>query len=121
MEQQKTMKKWYKMVKNPQNEDDDQFAFAITKGKFKDVIYKYNRFGLIEPNADEEELKYRFEYDILEIPGEIRDKKYADAEGVEFEKLIGDILIEVIQENINLNTNEDDEDTGHDTEESDIQ
>ena len=66
-------------------------------------------------------MKYRFEYDILEIPGEIRDKKYADAEGVEFEKLIGDILIEVIQENINLNTNEDDEDRGHDTEESDIQ
>ena len=113
MEQQKKiMKKWYKMVKNPQNEDD---------GKFKDVVYKYNRFGLIEPNEDEEELKYRFEYDILEIPGEIRDKKYADAEGVEFEELIGDILIEVIQENIDLNTNEDDEDRGHDTEESDIQ
>ena len=49
MEQQKTMKKWYTMVKNPQNEEDDQFAFAITKGKFKDVVYKYNRFGLIEP------------------------------------------------------------------------
>ena len=40
MEQQKTMKKWYTMVKNPQNEEDDQFAFAITKGKFKDVVYK---------------------------------------------------------------------------------
>tara|TARA_B100000959_G_C14781615_1_gene541761 strand:- start:142 stop:471 length:330 start_codon:yes stop_codon:yes gene_type:complete len=109
------------MVKNPQNKEDDQFAFAITKGKFKDVVYKYNRFGLIEPDAEEEELKYRFEYDILEIPGEIRDKKYSDIEGVEFEKLIGDILIEVIQENIDLNTNENDEDRGHDTEESDIQ
>ena len=72
MEQQKTMKKWYKMVKNPQNEEDEQFAFAITKGKFKQVIYKYNRFGLIEPEKDAEELKYRFEYDILEIPENIQ-------------------------------------------------
>ena len=83
MEQQKqkpAMKKWYKMVKNPQNEEDDQFAFAITKGKFKEVIYKYNRFGLIDPEKDAEELKYRFEYDILEIPEDIRKKSYADTE-----------------------------------------
>ncbi len=121
MEQQKTMKKWYKMVKNPQNEEDDQFAFVIAKGKFKDVIYKYNRFGLIEPDKEAEELKYRFEYDILEIPEDIREKKYADTEGEEFEKLIGDILIEVIQENIDLNTQENDEDRGHNTKESYIQ
>ena len=43
-------------------------------------------------------MKYRFEYDILEIPEEIRDKKYTDTEGKEFEEMIGDILIEVIQE-----------------------
>ena len=114
------MKKWYKMVKNPQNEEDEQFAFAITKGKFKDVIYKYNRFGLIDPEKDAEELKYRFEYDILEIPEDIRKKSYADTEGIEFENLIGDILIEVIQENIDLKT-KDDETRGHNTEESYIQ
>ena len=121
MEQQKTMKQWYKMVKNPQNEEDEQFAFCIIEGKFTDVIYKYNRFGLIEPEKDAEELKYRFEYDILEIPEEIRGKKYTDTEGIEFEKLIGDILIEVIQENIDLNTQENDEDRGHNTKESYIQ
>ena len=114
------MKKWYKMVKNPQNEEDDQFAFAITKGKFIDVIYKYNRFGLIEPDKEAEELKYRFEYDILEIPEDIRTKKYADTEGEEIEKLIDDILIEVIQENIDLKT-QDDEARGHNTKESYIQ
>jgi hypothetical protein len=118
MEQQQSMKKWYKMVKNPQNEDDEQFAFAITEGKFQDVIYKYNRFGLVDPVEGEEELKYRFEYDILEIPEEIREKKYSDEEGVEFEALIGDILIEVIQENIDLDTHDNDTDRGHNSEES---
>ena len=49
--------------------------FVYLEGKFKDVIYKYNRFGLIEPEQGEEELKYRFEYDILEIPEKIREKR----------------------------------------------
>ena len=40
---------------------------------------------------------------------------------IEFEKLIGDILIEVIQENIDLDTHENDEDRGHNIEEPDIQ
>ncbi len=118
MEQNQSMKKWYEIVQNPQNENDDQYAFRIKDGKFQDVVYKYNRFGVVEPKENEQELKYRFEYDILEIPQEIRDKKYTDVEGKEFESLIGDILIEVIQENIDLDTNE--QNRGHNIEESDI-
>jgi hypothetical protein len=66
-------------------------------------------------------LTYRFSDDILEIPEDIRKKSYADTEGVEFEKLIGEILIEVIQENIDLDTHENDKDRGHNIEEPDIQ
>ena len=103
----KNLKEWYEIVANPQNENDEQQAFRIKKGKFQDVVYKYNRFGLNEnPNTDGT-LTYKFEYDILEIPEEIVDKKYADEEGKEFEQLIGDILIEVIQENIEVNESED--------------
>ena len=90
------LKHLYEIIKF--DEDDDEHAFRIKEGKFRDVVYKYNRFGVIQPEENEEELKYRFEYDILEIPEEIRDKKYTDTEGKEFEERIGDILIEVIQE-----------------------
>ena len=107
MEQNQSMKKWYEIVPNPQNDNDDQQAFRITEGKFQDVIYKYNRFGVNEEPNDDGSLTYKFEYDILEIPEEIVDKKYADEEGKEFERLIGDILIEVIQENIEVNESED--------------
>ena len=107
MEQQKSMKNWYKIVPNPQNEDDEQQAFQIMEGKFQDVIYKYNKFGVNENPNDDGTLTYKFEYDILEIPEEIVNKKYADEEGKEFETLIGDILIEVLQENIEVNESED--------------
>jgi len=88
--------------------DENQHAFRLIDGKFKDVIYKYNRFGLVEPEEDEETLKYRFEYDIIEIPEEIRGKKYSDKEGLEFEKLIGDILIQVLEENVEYEEEDDD-------------
>ena len=103
----KNLKDMYDIVANPQNEDDEQQAFRISQGKFKDVVYKYNRFGVNpDPNPDDT-LTYKFEYDILEIPEDIVNKKYADEEGREFETLIGDILIEVIQENIEVNESED--------------
>ena len=75
MEQNQSMKKWYQIVPNPQNDNDEQQAFRITEGKFQDVIYKYNRFGVNEEPNDDGTLTYKFEYDILEIPEEIVDKK----------------------------------------------
>ena len=112
------MKKWYQIVPNPQNDNDEQQAFRITEGKFQDVIYKYNKFGVNDKPNDDGTLTYKFEYDILEIPEEIVNKQYADEEGKEFETLIGDILIEVISENIELDTNE--QNRGHNIEEPDI-
>ena len=96
MSKEKNLKNLYEIIRF--DEDEDEHAFRILDGKFKDVVYKYNRFGVLEPEEGEEELKYRFEYDIMEIPEEIREKKYYDKEGKEFEEMIGDILIEVIQE-----------------------
>ena len=38
------LKKMYEYIKIP--EVEDQFAFRISEGKFKDVVYKYNKFGV---------------------------------------------------------------------------
>ena len=103
----KNLTEWYDIVPNPQNEDDEQQAFHIKQGKFQDVIYKYNRFGVDENPNEDGTLTYKFEYDILEIPDNIVNKQYADEEGREFENLIGDILIEVIQDNIKKTESED--------------
>ena len=98
------LKSKYELVEMEEN----NYAFKILDGKFKDVIYKYNRFGLVEPEEGEEVLKYRFEYDIIEIPEEIRGKKYSDKEGIEFEKMIGEILIQVLEENVETEEENDD-------------
>ncbi len=118
MEQQKSMKKWYEIVPNPQNENDEQQAFRLKQGKFQDVIYKYNTFGVNEKPNEDGTLTYKFEYDILEIPEEIVSKQYADEEGKEFETLIGDILIEILQEKIEVTESEDGKTRRYDFKES---
>jgi len=103
----KNLTEWYDIVSNPQNKDDEQQVFHIKQGKFQDVVYKYNRFGVNDNPNEDGTLTYKFEYDILEIPENIVNKQYADEEGKEFETLIGDILIEVIQDNIIETESED--------------
>ena len=111
MEQQKSMKEWYEIVKNPQNEDDDQFAFRISQGKFKNVIYKYHTFGVNQEPNDDGTLTYKFEYDILENNG-IPKERFND----DFFKLIGDILYHIIV----VQTPEPEETNESDNRENDI-
>ena len=117
----KKLKEWYEIVPNPLDQTDEQQAFKIKQGKFQDVIYKYHKFGVNENANDDGTLTYKFEYDIIEIPEEIVNKQYADEEGKEFETLIGDILIEVIQENIEVTESEDGKNRRYDFKEPIIQ
>lgn len=115
---EQSLKNKYEVIKL--DEELENYAFRITEGKFKDVVFKYNRFGIVEPEDGDEVLKYKFEYDILEIPEEIREKKYTDEEGIEFEQFIGDILIEVIEENIEYEEEDDGTTRRYNFKESDL-
>ena len=74
-------------------------CIGIRKGKFEGVVYKYGKGSLGEETWDGE-LPFRFEYDILDnnmIPREEFDND-------NFFKLLGDILVDIIdrQENLNI-------------------
>ena len=74
-------------------------CIGIRKGKFEGVVYKYNTVYLGEETKDGN-LPFKFEYDILDnnmIPREEFDDE-------NFFKLLGDILVDIIdrQENLNI-------------------
>ena len=78
------------------NRDEDMQCIGIKTGKYAGVVYKYGKVSLGE-ETDEGKMPFKFEFDILDsnlIPRE-------EFNGDEFPKLIGDILIDVIdrQEN----------------------
>ena len=68
----------------------EQTCIGINKGKYAGVVYKYVTVTPIEENGA---LTMKFEYDIIENNAIPRDQF-----GDEFFNLIGDILVEVIDE-----------------------
>ena len=80
------------------SQKDAKFASVMIKdGKFKDVIYNYGKVSIPEEDNLNEDgtLPFRFEYTILDNVGIPREEF-----GEEFFILIGDILVEIIDEQL---------------------
>ena len=80
------------------NKNEEMQLIGIRKGKFEGVVYKYGKVSLGEENKDGI-LPFKFEYDILDnnmIPREEFDDD-------NFFKLIGDILVDIIDRQEDLN------------------
>ncbi len=78
-------------------EDEDFASIMIKDGKFKDVIYNYGKVSIPEEDNLNEDgtLPFRFEYNIIDNVGIPREEF-----GEEFFTLIGDILVEIIDEQL---------------------
>ena len=81
------------------NKNEDMQCIGIRIGKFEGVVYKYGKVSLGEETKDGN-LPFRFEYDILDnnmIPR-------AEFDDDDFFKLLGDILVDIIdrQEDLNI-------------------
>ena len=76
-------------------EDEDFASIMIKDGKFKDVIYNYGKVSIPEEKNLNEDgtLPFRFEYTIIDNVGIPRENF-----GEDFFTLIGDILVDIINE-----------------------
>ena len=74
-------------------EAQDQTLIGIKEGKFAGVVYKYGRVSFAKEEDANGNLPMQFQYDIVDNNG-IQREQFDD----EFFKLIGDILVEVIDE-----------------------
>ena len=75
----------------------DQWAnVCIREGKFKDVIYNYGKVSInSEKENDDGTLPFRFEYSIIDNALLQREEF-----GEEFFTLIGDILVDIIDDQL---------------------
>ena len=75
----------------------DQWAnVCIREGKFKDVIYNYGKVSINqEKENDDGTLPFRFEYSIIDNASMQREEF-----GEEFFTLIGDILVDIIDDQL---------------------
>ena len=73
--------------------EQDQTLIGIKEGKFAGVVYKYGKVSFAKEEDKNGNLPIQFQYDIVDNNG-IQREQFDN----EFFKLIGDILVEVIEE-----------------------
>jgi len=94
---------WYIPVSNPVDPNDQGLCVQITQGPFNHVVIKYNNFKMVDKENSDGSLDCNYSYDIVLAPADIGEREISDLEGEKFEKLLGEIILEILQEQINEN------------------
>ena len=81
-----------------QRDVDDFSCIKIVEGEYKDIIYTYGHVKFASEENAEGKLPLKFTYDIKKNPNNV------DTDSEDFRQYIGDILIEVIEEQLENGT-----------------
>ena len=81
-----------------QREGDDFTCIKLVEGKYEGVIYKYNQVKFAPEENEQGQIPLKFTYDIFQNPEKV------DVESQDFRFYIGDILVELVEEQLNNGT-----------------
>ena len=74
---------------------NDTTPVRVLKGTFKDFVYKYGAIKVGNFNDDDSDVPLKYDYELIEAPESYKVDD-EDAEKLQFEQLIGDILYDII-------------------------
>jgi hypothetical protein len=85
------LKEKYKLI--PNEDKPDSWGVQLKDDFWHGIIYSYGEVSINEN-------KCKFETDIIFVPERFKDVKYTAEQEKEFKNLLGEILIDIINENI---------------------
>ena len=92
-----TQGKSYQECSNPNDPEDKSLCLIVQNGsKFDGAIVRYTTFKLVEQELTGDDIACQYEYEIEVPPHDIK-QKITDEEGKEFEKNLGEWVIEILQ------------------------
>ena len=92
-----TQGKPYQECSNPNDPEDKSLCLIVQDGSnFDGAIVRYTTFKLVEPELTGDDIACQYEYEI-EVPPHAIKHKITDKEGKEFEKKLGEWVIEILQ------------------------
>ena len=87
----------YKVCTNPNDPKDKSLCIVVRDDSpFDGAIVRYTKFKLIEQELDGNDIACQYEYDI-EVPPHDLGYEITEKDGKEFEKHLGEWIIEIIQ------------------------
>lgn len=95
--------KW-QLVENENVED--QWGVMIMDGKYEGLVYNYGNVRFLEKDGDDAILQ--FEYNVLEKI-DIDMENLSEEDHAEFRKMIGDILVELIEDAVDYKSKQNEQ------------
>ncbi len=92
---------WYKLVDHPDSNNNDHWCIELLKGDYAGVVYQYGTIGFAKTANDDGTLTLKFDYDVIHVPDHLSDKEYSDEDTSDIITLLGNILSEIINDDIN--------------------
>ena len=92
------IKKYHSRIPDP--EEKERLCVRIEKGPFAGIDVAYGKFQLSDKENDDGTTKVRYEYDMIEIPPDMKDKEFSDDEGGMLESILGQVYIHILNEEL---------------------
>ena len=92
------IKKYHSKIPDP--DDKERLCVRIEQGPFAGIDVAFGRFQMADKDNDDGTSKVRFEYDMIKIPPDLKDKEFTDEMGDTFESLLGQIYIHVLNKEL---------------------
>ena len=90
----------YKECTNPNDSKDKSLCIVVQDGSpFDGAVVRYTTFKLIEQELTGDDIACQYEYEI-EVPPHDISTKISDKDGKEFEKNLGEWVIEILQKQL---------------------
>ena len=92
------IKEYHSIFSDP--DEKDRLCVRIEKGPFAGLGIAYGKFQLSDKESDDGTTKVRYEYDMIEIPPDMKDKEFSDDEGGMLESILGQVYIHILNEEL---------------------
>lgn len=97
----------YKECTNPNDPNDKSLCVVVQDASpFDGAVVRYTSFKLVEQELDGNDIACQYEYEI-EVPPHDLGYEITDKDGEEFEKRLGEWIIEIIQRQMDKYAAED--------------
>ena len=103
------LKKYHSVFPDP--EEKDRLCIRIEHGPFSGLGVAFGGIQLAEEENPDGTTRVKFEYDMVDIPPEMTDKDFSDEEGGELEMLLGQIYLNILNEELELQKTESEDGT----------
>jgi hypothetical protein len=86
----------YRIVFDPNDSKKWVVELLPPCAPFNGILYSYGEFGPVEPTSENSDPRISFQTEVIYVPDHLKGKTFPNSVSVEMDKLLAQILIDII-------------------------